>query len=116
MAVAGGYDPSDDQPVLRAIPLIRQYARNFTFSRDGKQRLQFRAVGPGAHHFRRGPAAQNQVDGIDDDGFAGPGFAGQDGEPPLELHTEVIDDGKIFYGEFEEHGVEIRIYFVSGQL
>ena len=42
------------------------------------------------------PGSQQQVHRVDDDGFAGAGFAAQNGQSTVETDIQVVDDGEIF--------------------
>ena len=57
----------------------------------------------GAHEVGAGAAADQQVDGFDEDGLAGAGFAGEDVEAGLELDLEVIDDRQMAHAEEAKH-------------
>ncbi len=57
-----------------------------------------------ADHFGRGFAAHEQGQRVDEDGFAGAGFAGEQIEARAEDGDGVIDDGVVFSAQFDEHG------------
>ena len=58
----------------------------------------------------RGPAADEQPDGADEDRLARAGLAGEDVQARLELELETIDDGQIADGEEAEHRPEVPSY------
>ena len=66
--------------------------------------LDLRALGPGAHDILRRPVAQQQADGVDDDGLAGACLAGQHVEAGSEGQIQVLDDGEITNAQFCQHG------------
>ncbi len=57
----------------------------------------------GAHHVSGSARAEEQAEGVDDDGFAAAGLTGKEVEAVVELDAEALDDGQIFDHEFEEH-------------
>ena len=58
----------------------------------------------GTHEVARGPAAEQEPDGLDEDGLAGPGLPGQDVEARLEFHLDRVDHGEAFDAEKAQHG------------
>jgi len=62
------------------------------------------AVAAGAHGAAVGAIAQYQAQGVEQDGFAGAGFAGEHGHAGDELQFQVFDQGEIADGEVLEHG------------
>ena len=60
-------------------------------------------VGAGADHVRGSFFAEQQGERVDEDGFAGAGFAGQEIQPGGELYRQVVDDRVIFKSQFDEH-------------
>ncbi len=65
-----------------------------------------RFIGTGTDGLGRCPAAQDQVDCVDDDGFAGAGFTGQDVQTGEERDMEVFDDSNILYDKISQHLIE----------
>ena len=61
-------------------------------------------VGAVADHVGGGFAAHEQGERVDEDGFAGAGFAGEQIEAGAERGDGVIDDGVVFSAQFDEHG------------
>ena len=57
-----------------------------------------------ADEFSRTFAAEEEGERVDEDGFAGAGFAGEEIEAGPEGGDGVIDDGVVFSAEFDEHG------------
>ncbi len=47
--------------------------------------------------------AQQQGQRVDEDGFSGAGFAGQQVEAGSELHGDVVDDRVVFDPQFQQH-------------
>ena len=56
-----------------------------------------------ADNVGRSLAAEQQDEGVDEDGFACAGFACEQVEARAELGDGVVDDGVVFGAEFEEH-------------
>lgn len=65
-------------------------------------------LGPGAYLLRLTPCPQGQPQRVDDDRFAGTGFAREDIEPRAELNVQLVDQGKVRDAQFAEHGVTVR--------
>jgi hypothetical protein len=51
-----------------------------------------------------GALAKQERERADEDGFAGAGFAGDDGEPRLECHRRLFDEGEVFHSQQRQHG------------
>ena len=52
-----------------------------------------------------GAIAEGEPKGVDDDGFACPGFAADDGEPVLGLQFQLVNGGKMTNAQVCQHGV-----------
>src|SRR5690349_16766260 len=50
----------------------------------------------GANDVWAQPVAQEPANGVDDDGLAGAGLAGEDDQARAQLDVHVVDDGKVF--------------------
>ena len=84
------------------------------------------AFGAAAHHFGRGAATEEQAEGVDDDGFAGAGLAGEEVQTRVEADAESLDDGVVFNQQFDQHaettiiaaggGKEVKTFRVSSVL
>ena len=57
----------------------------------------------GSNHFRGSSTPQEEVDGIDQDGFSGAGFPGQDVEARPEFNVQLIDDRKVLDIQLGQH-------------
>ena len=55
------------------------------------------------HERRVGPTTGEKVDRADDEGFAGAGFAGDDGHPAVEDERQFIDDPEVTNQKFGQH-------------
>ena len=62
------------------------------------------ALGPGADDVGGSFVAEKKSEGVDQNGFAGSSFAGEQVEAGGELHGHVVDDGVVFEPQFSEHG------------
>jgi hypothetical protein len=51
----------------------------------------------------RGPSADQQGDGINEERFTSPGLPGQDRKPGLELKTELLNEREIDNAQLGEH-------------
>lgn len=78
-------------------------------ARDAVVRREFgRDVGAtaaGAHDARVCAFAEREGEGVDQDRFAGAGFAGKDGKAAVEFEIERGDDDEVADREVAEHGV-----------
>jgi len=59
--------------------------------------------GIGAHHVGSAPTPQQQIDGVDDQGLAGTGFAGEYRETGAQHQVQVLDDPELFHVQFAQH-------------
>jgi hypothetical protein len=59
---------------------------------------------PGPDEVGRALLAEDESDGVDDDGFSRARLAGQDGEPLVEREREVLDRGQIPDAQELDHG------------
>lgn len=70
--------------------------------------LEFGALAAVAHHRGIGAFAREEAQGIDQQGFAGAGFAGNDGHSTPEFEFGGGDDGEVADGQTLQHGVDSR--------
>jgi hypothetical protein len=99
-----GYLPLEEQvPVLvRGQPVLQQ-ARQIR--RDGGELRADKSLGgPGADKVPGGPPPQDGPHGVDDDGFARAGFAGQGVEAGTELDVRLLNDRDILNVQKLQHG------------
>ena len=66
-----------------------------------------------AHHARLTAAAQGQLQGIDEDGLAGTGFARQHREARADVQVQRVDDDEVLQGDALEHGYTTPSYHLS---
>ena len=103
LAVAGDFPLEQQVPVLvrgNAVFLkARQLRRN-----GGELRADESLSGPGADEVPGGPAPQDGPHGVDDDGFARSGFAGEGVEARAELDVRLLDNRNIFDVQKLQHG------------
>ena len=66
------------------------------------------AVGSVADDAGGGFLAHEEGEGVDEDGLACAGFAGEEIEAGTEAGDGVIDDGVVLGSEFEQHGVRVQ--------
>ena len=88
--------PAQDQRALfRRQPVLAQAAGQLGRIGQGEDALDACAVCAGAHEFGAILAAQQRVNGVDDDGLAGAGFARQHAEIGRQCQVQPVDDGKV---------------------
>ena len=63
--------------------------------RDFEQGFDGRLRGARPDVIGRALLAEEEADGVDEDGFSGPGLSGQDREPVGELEGQVLDGGEV---------------------
>ena len=68
-----------------------------------EDRLHGRRVFSSADEIGAGPAADEQIQRLDEHGFAGAGFSGEHGETRLEVDFELIDNRKMPDAEITQH-------------
>ena len=68
-----------------------------------EDRLDGRDLLAGPDEVGARPPADQQVDRLNDDGFAGAGFAGEDVQAGFELDLEAVDDRQMTHGEKTKH-------------
>ena len=71
---------------------------------DGEPGGNFGTGGAAAHHPAFGTVAQCQGERVDQDGFAGPGLAGEHGQPGLEIQLDRLDQQVVADGKVRQHG------------
>ena len=71
---------------------------------DAEHRADIGALGAGAHHAAVGAVAEAEAEGIHEDGLAGAGLAGDDGEAGREFQLQVLDDGELADAQQTQHG------------
>ena len=72
-----------------------EIARQFAAGDDVELGGQFRPLGRLPHHPGVGPPAHQQFEGVDEDGLAGAGLAGQYREAPVKFKLDRVDDDEI---------------------
>ena len=74
---------------------------------EGRRQIELgRDLGPRrafAHHAGIAAAAEGELQGIDEDRFAGPGLAGEHGQAGREIELEGVDDDEIANGKAQQH-------------
>ena len=99
----GGLKPSRLQPNLNG-------RRGFKFG------AHFAARGPLAHQCGLGAGTQGQLQGIDQDGFAGPGFSGQHAKAGAQVQSQFVHDDKIAQADVRQcHGLSplVPVHFFA---
>ena len=80
--------------VFRAVETVghQPFAHGFA---DGEFSHDFTTRGPFANHRRVGACTQHQLQCINQDGFSGPGFAGEHGKARRQIQIQRLHDDKI---------------------
>jgi hypothetical protein len=75
----------------------------FTGNIPGKDGGHGQRISSGTNHLRRGARPEDQLERINDDGLAGPGFPGDDGETGRKRYGKLVDNGEITDGKGFKH-------------
>ena len=118
-AFALGGDLAAEQQCFRALVAgllkLIQHSRRHLLKGGADHRL----CSPGAHQVLRGAVAKDRIDGIDQDGFARTGLAGQYIQPRFKVHLRLLDHGNIFNLQAAQHGFVLlpsSLPHITGQL
>src|SRR5207302_5684813 len=109
-ATAAGYLAADDQgAILRLESVLVQCGLDLVSQvvGDGEDALDDGPLRAAADHFRPETIAEQGADGVDQDGLAGAGFAGDDVETWLPVDLEMVDDREIANRELAQHSAVI---------
>jgi hypothetical protein len=93
-AIAPG-DPAQDAFTVALDLVRRQPGKGGFVAANIESRAHLGALAAVTHDIRRGAATARQRQGIDDDGLARTGFAGERNESRAELELELVDDGEV---------------------
>ena len=114
-----GGDLAAEQQCFRALVAglfkLIQHSRRHLLKGGADHRL----CSPGAHQVLRGAVAKDRIDGIDQDGFARTGLAGQHIQPRFKVHLRLLDHGNIFNLQAAQHGFVLLLSslpHIAGQL
>ena len=88
---------------LQAI-LIEEGVQRCLKVADVEDRLHGTGVGPTADQRPVGALAENKIERPDEDGLAGPGFAGDDVQARLQFEREVGDEREVLDAQRGQHG------------
>ena len=72
------------------------------------------ALGAGANHFRRGTAAEQQAQGVHDDGFAAACLPREQVEAAVKAHAQPLDDGIVLNYQLDKHSMELYAFPAAG--
>ena len=118
-ALALGGDLTAEQQCFGALVAgllqLIQHSRRHLLKGGADHRL----CSPGAHQVLRGAVAKDRIDGIDQDGFARTGLAGQHIQPRFKVHLCLLDHGNIFNLQAAQHGFVLlpsSLPHITGQL
>ena len=70
---------------------------------DHESAVDARLRRAGTNQHRIGPPAQQQRDGLDDEGLAGTGLAGHCGHPVAQQQGDVLDDAQVAHHQLGQH-------------
>jgi hypothetical protein len=101
--VPGALDEAPDEQSIRFLQVEAVQDLQSLSSLELEESFHRRLFLPGSNHFRGSSTPQEEVDGIDQDGFSGAGFPGQDVEARPEFNVQLIDDRKIFDIQLGQH-------------
>jgi len=93
--IAADHAPYQQFAVIGDGLLSEQVAQLTASAGNIDGRGDFGPLGTGAYHIGAGAAAGQQLQGIDNDGLAGAGLAGQHGQATAEFDFNAVDDREI---------------------
>ena len=73
------------------------------FALAGEKSLHLSFVAAGADHVDGELVPENEIDGLENEAFAGPGFTGQDVHAVAEFQLHVVDKGQVAYAQIFQH-------------
>ena len=119
VALALGGDLTAEQQCFGALVAgllqLIQHSRRHLLKGGANHRL----CSSGAHQVLRGAVAKDRIDGVDQDGFARTGLAGQHIQPRFKVHLCLLDHGNIFNLQAAQHGFVLlpsSLPHITGQL
>ena len=95
--------PDDELPVLRRVAQVLEDAGNLPAGIDVEDGLHGRRLGVRADQVGLRAGAQEQQDGVDEDGLAGARLAGQDIEAGSERDGDFFDHREALHSKLTEH-------------
>jgi len=96
--------PFDDElPVGGGVPRLVERRRHGARRGDVEHGLHRGGLGARADEVGLGTGTADQKEGVDDDGLAGPGLAGEDVQARRKDDARLLQDGQIPDGELAEH-------------
>ena len=107
---AGARELSTDQQlaVLQGDTGFLQDRPRWRAGGDGEARLDGRSVGIAPNDIGLRACAAYQQEGVDQDGLAGAGLAGEHVEPRSKLDGRAFDDGEVLDAQLSQHLEEAR--------
>jgi len=102
-SAALGDHPAHEQLAAAAVAFARGQFRHCGLAFELEQSLDDCFFLAGADHVGRCARAEQQPERVQDDRFAGAGFAGQHVEAGAELEIGFLDDCEVAYVQFEQH-------------
>src|SRR5687767_14717390 len=97
--VRGDLTANDD---LRPFRVQTEAIENVT-QIDFEHGFDYRSRFPAADHFRGRLGADQQPERVNEDGFAGAGFAGEEIEALIEVKFELVDEREIAHSQEAQH-------------
>jgi hypothetical protein len=98
-----GNGPLDEEVPRAWKPEVGQLFMDGRGLGEVKKGLHPGLIGAVSNQIRGGPASEDQVDRIDDDGFSRAGLSGDDVEARSVEDIQVVDNGKIGNGQLRKH-------------
>ncbi len=110
-AAITGQLPAQDQTVIRLDSLVLQDRQRRMLVGQRKFGCDGGLGGTLPDQPGFGTSAQGQSQCVEQDGLAGPGLAGQDGEASIEGQIQLLDQHHILNGECDQHGCQALLWF-----
>ena len=111
---AAGRQQAADGAIAIAVAFLRQVLLHQPVPGRGHggQVEAGRHLGPLAtrpDHARVGPVPQGEAQGVDEDGFTGPGLAGEGGHARAQFKFQGADHGQVLNEDMAQHGVPLLL-------
>jgi len=109
LALAGKVAAEDEGPVFERYALVVQDGAYAGIGGDVEDGLDPEGFAAAADGVAVGPTSQQGTQGVDENGFAGAGFAGENVEPAGKFDARMFDEGEIGDGQrFQHRGSSLR--------
>lgn len=106
VATASADDPSHEELAVSGFDakFVKEAGDAVFVLAEFKDALDDGLVFVGPDDIGGGSTGEEEIEGVDDDGFSGPGFAAENGESAVKRDLEVVNDGEVSDDKMGQHG------------